>query len=265
MKRLLFLLTTVAAFVGPASLLPAQDFGLRTTELKEVGGFEVARPEINDLLVGDPITPGLVPRPIYLVYRYYSCAPWYPFYIRDVFTNVVPRDQYHVEIDTAGAVNIGDNVEGQIVTDINHPAYGLYCLTVRVGVPWGAWLHGAWYRWYILWAYRSPYWCWQDHWWYYWRRPQVNLSLSGAQEVPVNSSTATGNATITHLGGGNIHYTLSWSGLTGAGATQAHFHAPAPRWPISSLRNPPRARAWCTSISTRPRSPGVKSADRCRC
>jgi len=229
MKRLFALVAAAAAFAGCPDRLTAQDFGNRTTEMREITAAELPKPAIPDIDVGDPIQPGPVPRPVYLVYRYYSCAPWYPFYIKDVFSSVVPRGQYHVEVDTAGAVNPGDNVEGQIVKDINHPGFGLYCITIRVGVPWAVWANNSWARWYIRWGYGAPYWCWQDHWWYYWQRPFVNLTLSGAQEVPPVVTQATATATVRLLGGDAVNYTLSWSGLAaGNPATQAHFHAPAP-------------------------------------
>jgi|GEM_PF-4482300 len=228
MKRLLALAAATAAFLGCPSLLTAQDAGNRTTELREVTAVELPRPAIPDIQIGDSPTKTQIPRPVYLVYRYYSCTPWYPFYIKDVFTNTVPRDQYSVQIDTAGAVNVGDNAEGQIVQDINHPAYGLYCLTVKVGIPWALWQPNFYHRWYIRWAYGAPYWCWHDHWWYYWQRRCVNVTLNAAQEVqtpPVNSP-ATGTSTVCIDQNGTVHYTVSFSGLT-SGLTAAHFHGPA--------------------------------------
>lgn len=228
MKRLFALIAASAALIGLPQSSSAQDFGgNRTTELKEVTAAELPKPPIPDIDVGDPQPPGPVVRPVYLVYRYYSCAPWYPFYVKNVFTNAVSRKLYRVEIDTAGAVSPGDNVDGQIVTDINHPAYGLYCITIRLCIPWNTWVAGKFSRFYIRWAYQAPFWCWHDHWWYYWQRPFVNVTLNANQEVPPNTSSATATAVVRLLDPANVAYTLTWNGLTGA-PTGAHFHAPAP-------------------------------------
>ncbi len=237
MNKLPAFLAAAAAFLSCPVILTAQDFGNNTAELREVAAAELAKPDIPDIQVGDnpnPV-PLPVPRPVYLVYRYYSCSPWYPWHVRDVYTSVVARGAYGVEIDTGGAINEGDDVERQIVTDINHPAYGLYCITIRVCVPWQAWQHGLARRWYIRWAWGAPYWCWQDHWWYYWQRPCVNVALDGGQEVPPVVTNGRGTATVCVDQSGVVHYTVSFSGLNGL-LTNAHFHGPAgPGVPAGAL------------------------------
>ena len=58
---------------------------------------------------------------------------------------------------------------------------------------------------------------------------QVNLSamLTGAEEVPANSSAGTGTVEATYDSDSNVlNYTVTYSGLTGD-ATAAHFHGPA--------------------------------------
>lgn len=229
MKKLLTLLAAAAAFTGCPGILTAQDFGNNTAELREVAAAELAKPDIPEFQIGDHPNPGPlpVPKPVYLVYRYYSCSPWYPWHVRDVFTDVVPRGAFGVEIDTAGVINQGDNAEGQIVTDINHAAYGLYCITIRVCVPWHSWLAGQARRWYVRWAWGAPYWCWHDHWWYYWQRPCRTLTLSGGQETPPNNSPGTGTATVCVDQNNQIHYTVTFSGMTGQ-LFDAHFHAGEP-------------------------------------
>ena len=57
----------------------------------------------------------------------------------------------------------------------------------------------------------------------------VNLSatLSGAEEVPANTSTGTGMVEATYDSDSNVlNYTVNYSGLTGD-VTAAHFHGPA--------------------------------------
>ena len=232
MKKLLAHLAAAAALIGCPGILSAQtgpDFGNNTAELREVAAAELAKPNISEILIGENPNPGPVPvpRPVYLVYRYYSCSPWYPFYVRDVYTDVVARGAYGVEIDTAGALAPGDNVEGQIVTDINHPAYGLYCISIRVCVPWHSWQAGLAKRWYVRWAWGAPYWCWHDHWWYYWQRPCVNLTLSGAAERPTPVPTpGTGTASVCIDHNNQVFYTVTFRDLLG-GLNNAHFHGPA--------------------------------------
>jgi hypothetical protein len=52
-------------------------------------------------------------------------------------------------------------------------------------------------------------------------------NASGAQEVPSNSSTATGTMTGSYNKATNVlQYNISWSGLTGP-VTGMHFHGPA--------------------------------------
>lgn len=55
-----------------------------------------------------------------------------------------------------------------------------------------------------------------------------STTLTGAQEVPPNASTASGTATGTYDTATNIiTLNLTWSGLIGGAATAAHYHAPA--------------------------------------
>src|SRR5258708_4702580 len=56
----------------------------------------------------------------------------------------------------------------------------------------------------------------------------INVTLSGAQEVPVNASTGTATLTGTYNDATNLlKYIITFSGLS-ANTTAAHFHAPAP-------------------------------------
>jgi hypothetical protein len=55
----------------------------------------------------------------------------------------------------------------------------------------------------------------------------INATLSGANEVPANASTATGTATGKYNATSRLlTYTVNWTGLTGP-ATAGHFHSPA--------------------------------------
>jgi hypothetical protein len=56
---------------------------------------------------------------------------------------------------------------------------------------------------------------------------RLGASMSAAQEVPVNTSTGTGNVTATLDRNTNkLSYEVTYSGLTGP-ATAGHFHGPA--------------------------------------
>jgi hypothetical protein len=56
----------------------------------------------------------------------------------------------------------------------------------------------------------------------------ISVTLSGAQEVPANTSTGTATLTGTYNDSSNVlKYTITFSGLS-ANTTAAHFHAPAP-------------------------------------
>jgi CHRD domain/HYR domain/Secretion system C-terminal sorting domain len=56
----------------------------------------------------------------------------------------------------------------------------------------------------------------------------INVTLSGLQEVPANTSSGTGTLTGTYDDATNkLKYTITFSGLS-ANTTAAHFHAPAP-------------------------------------
>lgn len=49
--------------------------------------------------------------------------------------------------------------------------------------------------------------------------------MNGAKEVPVTTSTATGQALVEVNSSGTLSYSVTWSGLTGA-PTGAHIHGP---------------------------------------
>ena len=60
--------------------------------------------------------------------------------------------------------------------------------------------------------------------------PVYNIrgNASGKQEVPANTSTATGTLTGTYDKDKNlVTYTVNWTGLTGGNPTAAHFHGAA--------------------------------------
>ena len=60
--------------------------------------------------------------------------------------------------------------------------------------------------------------------------PVYNIrgNASGKQEVPANTSTATGTLTGTYDKDKNLlTYTVNWTGLTGGNPTAAHFHGAA--------------------------------------
>jgi len=55
----------------------------------------------------------------------------------------------------------------------------------------------------------------------------ISATMSSANEVPVNASTASGSTTGTYNATTNtLKYNVTWSGLTGQ-ATVGHFHGPA--------------------------------------
>jgi len=55
----------------------------------------------------------------------------------------------------------------------------------------------------------------------------INTTMTSANEVPQNSSTATGTTTRTYNATKNLlTYNVTWNGLTGP-ATVGHFHSPA--------------------------------------
>ena len=60
--------------------------------------------------------------------------------------------------------------------------------------------------------------------------PVYNIrgNASGKQEVPANTSTASGTLSGTYDKDKNLlTYTVNWTGLTGGNPTAAHFHGPA--------------------------------------
>jgi hypothetical protein len=55
----------------------------------------------------------------------------------------------------------------------------------------------------------------------------ISATMAGTNEVPANTSSATGTTTGTYNATTNtLQYNISWSGLTGP-ATIGHFHGPA--------------------------------------
>src|SRR5690349_14008578 len=55
----------------------------------------------------------------------------------------------------------------------------------------------------------------------------ISATMSAANEVPVNTSTATGTTTGNYNATKNLlTYNVTWTGLTGT-ATVGHFHSPA--------------------------------------
>jgi hypothetical protein len=58
-------------------------------------------------------------------------------------------------------------------------------------------------------------------------RVEFHATMTGAQEVPPNQTTGTGDALATlDTSTKVLHFTVQWSGLTGPAAA-AHFHGPA--------------------------------------
>lgn len=228
MRRLVRLIPIVGFFLLIIPL-PAQlsDFGDRAVELRGLGADELAKPDIpEDAIVDAPAgTPGsVVPRPLTLVCRYYSVIPWLRSHVRSVSSSVPGFLVDHVEIDTGN-----DNAEAQLVTDINHPAYGLCRLTVKIIVPWDQWQAGAFHRFYVRLHSRAPYIASWEHWWYYFQSPRYafQVQLNSAQEVPPNNSPATGSGVLfLDPAYKTLGYDISYSGLS-ADFTAAHIHGPA--------------------------------------
>lgn len=237
MKRLvllccLFGLTQIPSALAQVS--PLDSFGDQAAELRGLSSDELAKPGIPDDAIDNPPTGGGPPFPLYLVKRYYSCGPWTQAHVRSVFTTAPGAV---VEIDDAnGDPNlqlVNEQNEQRLGiptgTAVNHPAYGLYCLQVRICVPWFQWQQGIHHQFYVRFHHLHPYICWWDHWWYYWRHPRYafRVNLNSSQEVPANSSPATGSGLllldpITR----RICYDISYSGLV-ADWTASHIHSPA--------------------------------------
>jgi hypothetical protein len=138
------LLGLVLSLTLVTSQAQTSDFGDRAAELRGINSDEMAHPDIPDDAVADAPagTPGvIVPRPLYLVYRYYSCVPWLRVHVRSVHSTVPGWDPSSTEIDTAN-----DDPDGQLVRDVNHAAYGLYCLRVVICVPYAQWQRGVFHR-----------------------------------------------------------------------------------------------------------------------
>lgn len=233
---------------SPAVLAQA-DFGGTMTELRELSGIEIVKPPLDSDTVGNPdqVNPNdpdkppgdlqPVNRPLYLVMRYYSCVPWLRSHVKDVYNDVIPRTSFQVSYDVAGYDGTAQtSPAGQLVTDVRHPAYGLYCIRIIICVPYDQWPANAWRRIYVRWAHSAPYWCWLDHWWYYWRRPCVEFPLTPQQEVqqPAVVSQASGKGRVCHDENGNVIVTVSYANLNAntasggpSGLTAAHIHGPA--------------------------------------
>ena len=240
--RKLLLAVTAGVLLLPILLARAQlsDFGDRAVELRGLVSEELARPDIPDDAIADPppgAVPLAVPRPLSLVYRYYSCIPWLRVHVRSVFSSVPGWDPATTVVDTGN-----DNPEFQIVNEANearlgmHPgtalshfAYGLYCLRVVVIVPWAQWTPGTFHRFHVRLHYRHPYVSLQEQWWYCWRSPAYSfrVQLNAAQQVPPNSSIATGSGTLAlDPQDQSLSYDIPFSGL-GSAFSQAHIHGPA--------------------------------------
>lgn len=77
----LIALYCLTGFLVTITSAPAQTngFGDRPVELRTLSSVELDKPSIPDDAIADaaPGTPGpiIVPRPLYLVYRYYSPSP----------------------------------------------------------------------------------------------------------------------------------------------------------------------------------------------
>jgi hypothetical protein len=223
MKRALFLCTLLfTASLGLAQTVEP-GFGMTATEVRELSSYELDKPAIPDADIGNNPTNATIPRPLYLVWRYYSCLPWLRSHVRDVYTSLVPAGEYAVEVDTQG-----DNPDKQLVTDINHAAYGLYCLRVVICVPWDRWQRGFYPQFLVRLHYNAPYWCWIDHWWYYWQvqRNTYAVRLDGRQEVPANTSPGIGSGTLVLSSTSNLTYSITYSNLA-APWTASHIHGPA--------------------------------------
>ncbi|MCI0748375.1 MAG: CHRD domain-containing protein [Verrucomicrobia subdivision 3 bacterium] len=254
MKRelLVCLLLFTTQFAYSQIVDPGGGFSMTAAEIRELSSYELDKPNIPDSDVGNNPTNNLIPRPIYLIWRYYSCLPWYRWHVRDVYTSLVPAGEYQVEVDTQD-----DTPDKQIVTDINHAAYGLYCLRIVICVPWDRWVAGWPYpRFYVRLHHLAPYWCWVDHWWYYWRVSRDYLvRLNSEQEVPVNASPGIGSGTLTLNPGGILGYNITYSGLTSPYLV-SHIHGPAPAGqnadPIFTLDNTPNGPNTGTLSGTTP-------------
>lgn len=224
MLKLAGFLCWLLLFLTTSALCQTNGFGDRVVELRGLTSVELAKPEIPSDAITDAL-PGnfgsTISRPLYLAYRYYSPSPWLSNQVRSVFSSV---PGYVFSIETAN-----DNPAGQLVTDINHPAHGLYCLSIRTAVPYDSWSAGTLQRFYVRLAHAHPPIVWRDHWWYYWRTPLYSflVSLNSAKEVPPNSSPATGSGPLAlDPIYKTLQYDISYSGLV-ANYSASHIHGPA--------------------------------------
>jgi len=223
-------LITIALALITAQFASAQttSFSMRAEELRSVDGNDLAKPEIPATVITDNPTNNTIRYPLYLVKRYYSCLPWRQYHCLGVRTSLQGITNVSYEVDTAN-----DDDLAQLVTDINHPAYGLYCLRVVICVPYYAWQPGVYHQFYARFAYHHPYICWWEHWWYYWRSPQYTFyaTLNGSQEVGPNTSPGAGVGQFLYEPATRLFsYCVDYVNLTntGSGFTASHVHGPAP-------------------------------------
>lgn len=234
MKRIALFYCFLSFTLVPSTLAQLDSFGARALELRGISSDELLKPNIPDDALDNPPGGGPVPRPLYLVKRYYSCSPWTLSHVRNVFTTA---SNAIVEIDTGN-----EDPALQLVTEQNearlglppgsavtHPAYGLYCIQVRICIPWDQWQPLTPHQFYVRFHHLHPYICWWDHWWYYWRHPRYVflVNLNSSQEVPPNTSQATGAGRL-FLDPLTLRlcYDINYSGLV-ADYLFSHIHGPA--------------------------------------
>ncbi len=229
-----FLALVASAFAQTA------DFGDRAVELRGISADELAKPNIpEDAITNAPAGQAPFARPLYLVYRFYSAAPWLSNHVRSVFSSAPGFAVSNVVVDTRGDVGslqvVNEANESSLGlnagTAATHPAYGLYSLKVTACVPWDTWASNVTQRFYLRLHHRHPPICWAEHWWYYWRSTlyAFAVNLNSSQEVPPNSSPATGSGTL-HLDPiyKTIGYDINYSGLgLGSSYSASHIHGPA--------------------------------------
>src|SRR5438876_1079165 len=129
MKRFAFASTVVLVSLAFAQSVFGQStnfsFSMKADEIRGLSSDELAKPNIPDNAIANNPTNSFIPRPLYLVYRYYSCLPWRQQHCRSVYTSVVSSNQYTVQVDTQGDV---DNL--QLVNEANEARLGFYPGTV---------------------------------------------------------------------------------------------------------------------------------------
>lgn len=178
MKRLLsvtLLLSILLSAQWASAQTGAGMFGNSSQNTRSVDGSNLADPQISPGdIQPDPTTQF---RNIYLVYRFYSCNPWryFPGQIgpdvpggNNVRSVQSDYDGFTMQVDTA---NNNDNA--QLQQDLNHPAYGLYCLRVVICIPYYSpnfqplWVQGRLHQFFVRLSYYCPGVCWCEGWWWY--------------------------------------------------------------------------------------------------